>query len=146
MNHPSQFVRPLPGARAIGRRAAPSSCSSAALNHAQMAVHSLGVGRSGFGSCVLPPARVNLFRAQGILPERLGRRRIAGGPFGRLSGCVNTRLAKPINHTLRGCTLHRFAKGSERHFIVSSLDSHDANEIGLTDAQILFAPGAKTHD
>jgi hypothetical protein len=35
MNHPSKFVRPVLWARAIGRRAAPSSCSPATLNHRQ---------------------------------------------------------------------------------------------------------------
>ena len=45
MNHPSQFVRPLPGARAIGRRAAPSSCSSATHHYRQhRSTHERGRG------------------------------------------------------------------------------------------------------
>lgn len=54
-----------------------------------------------------------------------------------------------INHSPRDCALQCFAKGLHSHFQQSLrhhvLDSHDANENGLTHAEIAFAPGAKTH-
>lgn len=147
MNHPSQFASLPPRASAKAADARPSllpASAATSIVHDQRDDHRRA-GQPVWGRDDHLPVRVNLFRGQD-LPERLGRGALLRSFSGRPSGCVNTRLAKPINHTLRGCTHHRFAKGSERHFIVSSLDSRDANEIGLTDAQILFAPGAKTHD
>jgi hypothetical protein len=126
MNHPSQFAQPFSwGIAAKAADAGPLLPASAAtsFDHDQILPHGLGWGSPAklgmLGSHAAIPVRVNLFRGQGILPERLGRRRIAGGPFGRLSGCVNTQLAKPINHPLSAERLKNFAKGSKCHSKVS---------------------------
>lgn len=148
MNHPqSSFARSLPPRVAAEGRGlvAPPCGAPATIIHDQM----YDDRRAGqlVGECSRhAPVRVLYDRGQGILPDRLGRRLRAGGSFGAEGRCVNSVLAKPCNRPLGAKRLKNFTQGSERHFIVSSLDSHDANENGLTHAQILFAPGAKTHD
>lgn len=118
MNHPSQFAQPFSwGIAAKAADAGPLLLASAAIIHDQM----YDDRRAGqlVGECSRhAPVRVNLFRGQD-LPERLGRGISLRSFSGRLSGCVNTQLAKPINHPLSAERLKNFAKGSKRHFQVS---------------------------
>ena len=97
MNHPSQFARLSPGAAAKAADARPSLLPVSAANiiHDQM----YDDRRAGqlVGECSRhAPVRVIFVRGQD-LTYQLGRRLRAGGSFRRLSGCVNTQLAKPIN-------------------------------------------------
>ncbi len=142
MNHQFQFARSYPGARVIGRRAAPSSCSSAAFNHDQILTHGSGRGvptePGKLGSHASIPVRVTFVRERAnwhraSLP-RLGRPVRPVGPFG-LRGCVNTHLAN--YHTLRDCRLKCVAKGSE-HSKVSVPFAHDHEAKGVgSDQKIL---------
>jgi len=127
MNHPSQFAQPFSwGIAAKAADAGPLLPASAAtsFDHDQILPHGLGWGSPAklgmLGSHAAIPVRVNLFRGQGILPERLGRRLRAGGSFGAEGPDCRPVLAKPINHPLSASRLKNFAKGSKRHFQVSN--------------------------
>ena len=101
MNHPSQFARLSPGAAAkAGRHGLLPRSLPAPFNHDQILTHGSGRGvptePGKLGSHASIPVRVFFVRGQGF-PDQLGRGRVALGPLGRPSGCVNTQLAKPIN-------------------------------------------------
>lgn len=121
-HHPEfQFVRPLPGARAIGRRAAPSSCSPATLIVHDQMYDGRRAGARSWGSCDRhAPVRGNFVR--GRVTDLLKTCRGFGlGLFGAEGHGANRVLAKPYDCPLGAKRLKNFTQGSERHFIVSSL-------------------------
>lgn len=151
-----KFARPLPpGCCAIGDRRCSLPASVATLNHSQRQTSRHDA--AGAAAC----------RVEALAVGKTGRRFAGLGcfiavhlvgtvkrpnPFGQFSGIgrrANVPVANIIHHRHQG-RFQRFAKGHKRHFPMSfrthRLDSHDANENGLTDAQIAFAPGAKTYD
>lgn len=83
------------------------------------------------------------------LPRNTGRELRALGIFSAEGRDCNPSLAK-ISHSQASGAVQGFSDLPEFHSSNSSvrrrLDSHDANENGLTHAQTSFAPGAKAHD
>jgi len=149
----SSFAPPhLQGSVAkAGGHLSPSSlgCLPApSINHAQM-YGDRQAGARLWGQCDRhAPVRVNFVRGQGsnfLLTTGRGFGLGALSADGR--GCSPV-VAINIKSTRCGIS-KRVSQRFPSHFEVSvrrRLDSHDANENGLTDAKRSFAPGAKAHD
>ena len=86
-----------------------------------------------------------------VPPKHLAGRFGVRSSFRAIDG-IGKRSSAPLaqsNHSLRNRAQQCLAKGNShfrKSFRIRRLDSHDANEIGLTDAKTSFAPGAKAHD
>lgn len=133
MNHPQfQFARsitPRVAAKAADARPSllPASAATSVI-HDQRDDHRRA-GQPVWGRDDHLPVRVNLFRGQD-LPERLGRGALLRSFSGRLSGCVNTRLANindAVDHLLHNRS-YRFPGHSK--ISVPFAHEHEAKGVG----------------
>lgn len=160
-NHPQpSFARLSPRAAAIGRSPVAPPCGAPATIIDDQTKTRHRAGRPVRGCDASMPAHRE--RGPEFLLTRVGsvRKRFSlaltlprstGRPFGVGSfratrlGCSRA-IAINIKTTRRGIS-QCVSQRRPSHFRVSvPFDSHDANENGLTHAQIPFAPGAKAYD
>lgn len=160
-DHNHKFAPPAssPGACAKGGRRSPLLASAAtSLDHREHRSSDTALGRR----CVMCRSTSALGRTgrrfaglgcfiDVVPPKHLAGRFGVRSSFRAIDG-IGKRSTAPLantNHSLRNRAQQCLAKGYS-HFPMSfrnhRLDSHDANENGLTNAETSFAPGAKAHD